>query len=207
MSQVSLGRPEFVPGTPPGHPTAKFLYVIFLYRFFSLHNKHKLLGLVALGTTRGLSQRQTQFVPGTNPGFLLNFILRVRQRSGEGVVRSNGCPKGCFWRVRFFSAPLRFALKTPEKVLKTLREQGRNRLSKNTLLDNRFSARRLRRSFGALPYTVEAQFAPGASAVFPSDKPGSRKSLCVKVYVPFVRSRSGTLALKTGHFSKKIGRL
>ena len=26
MSQVSLGRPEFVPGTPPGHPTAKFLY-------------------------------------------------------------------------------------------------------------------------------------------------------------------------------------
>ena len=37
MSQVSLGRPELVPGTPPGHPTAKFLYVIFLYRFFSLH--------------------------------------------------------------------------------------------------------------------------------------------------------------------------
>ena len=36
MSQVSLGRPEFVPGTPPGHPTAKFLYVIFLYRFFFL---------------------------------------------------------------------------------------------------------------------------------------------------------------------------
>ena len=34
MSQVSLGRPEFVPGTPPGHPTAKFLYGIFLYRFF-----------------------------------------------------------------------------------------------------------------------------------------------------------------------------
>ena len=40
MSQVSLGRPEFVPGTPPGHPTAKFLYVIFLYRFFSLLNEH-----------------------------------------------------------------------------------------------------------------------------------------------------------------------
>ena len=37
MSQVSLGRPEFVPGTPSGHPTAKFLYVIFLYRFFFLH--------------------------------------------------------------------------------------------------------------------------------------------------------------------------
>ena len=33
MSQVSLGRPEFVPGTPPGHPTAKFLYLIFRYPF------------------------------------------------------------------------------------------------------------------------------------------------------------------------------
>ena len=35
--------------------------------------------------------------------------LGVRQKSGEGVVRRNGCPKGCFWRVRFFSAPLRFS--------------------------------------------------------------------------------------------------
>ena len=35
--------------------------------------------------------------------------LGARQRSGEGVVRRNGCPKGCFWRVRFFSAPLRFS--------------------------------------------------------------------------------------------------
>ena len=43
MSQVSLGRPEFVPGTPPGHPTAKFLYVIFLYRFFlsTINNQKK----------------------------------------------------------------------------------------------------------------------------------------------------------------------
>ena len=24
-------------------------------------------------------------------------------------MRRNGCPKGCFWRVRFFSAPLRFS--------------------------------------------------------------------------------------------------
>ena len=39
MSHVSLGRPKFVPGTHPGHPTAKFLYVIFLCRFFSLHNQ------------------------------------------------------------------------------------------------------------------------------------------------------------------------
>ena len=36
-------------------------------------------------------------------------LLRARQRSGEGVARRNGCPKGCFWRVRFFSAPLRFS--------------------------------------------------------------------------------------------------
>ena len=42
---------------------------------------------------------------------LAEVKVRVRQRSGEGVVRRNGCPKGCFWRVRFFSAPLRFVLK------------------------------------------------------------------------------------------------
>ena len=33
-------------------------------------------------------------------------------------MRRNGCPKGCFWRVRFFSAPLRFAIKTPEMCWK-----------------------------------------------------------------------------------------
>ena len=76
---------------------------------------------------------------------------RVRQRSGEGVVRRNGCPKGCFWRVRFFSAPLRFVLKNTWMVLKPLRGQISNGLSKNTLLDNHFSARRLRCSFGAPP--------------------------------------------------------
>ena len=46
MSQVSLGRPEFVPGTPPGHPTAKFLYVIFLYRFFSIIEPEKVGGSI-----------------------------------------------------------------------------------------------------------------------------------------------------------------
>ena len=72
---------------------------------------------------------------------LQNSKLGVRQRRGEGVVRRNGCPKGCFWRVHFFSASLRFAL----KHLKALRGQRRNGLSKNTLLHNRFSARRLLR--------------------------------------------------------------
>ena len=43
-------------------------------------------------------------------------------------------PKWCFWRVRFFSAPLRFVLKTPENI-----RGKRNRFSKNTLLDDRFS--------------------------------------------------------------------
>ena len=47
--------------------------------------------------------------------------MGVRQRSGEGVLQRNGCPKGCFWRVRFFSAPLRLSdvlranLEGPEK--------------------------------------------------------------------------------------------
>ena len=42
--------------------------------------------------------------------------VRARQRSGEGEERRNGCPKGCFWRVRFFTAPLRFALETPQSL-------------------------------------------------------------------------------------------
>ena len=45
--------------------------------------------------------------------------IRAHQRSGEGVVRRDGCPKGCSWRVRFFSAPLRFSLQTPERSWKS----------------------------------------------------------------------------------------
>ena len=44
---------------------------------------------------------------------LIPSQLRARQRSGEGVVRGNGCPKGCLWRVRFFAVPLRFSFETP----------------------------------------------------------------------------------------------
>ena len=36
-----------------------------------------------------------------------NFIVETfccRGARGEGVVRGNGCPKGCLWRVRFVSA-------------------------------------------------------------------------------------------------------
>ena len=36
MSQVSLGRPEFVPGTPPGHPTRQIPLCDFSLSVFSL---------------------------------------------------------------------------------------------------------------------------------------------------------------------------
>ena len=52
----------------------------------------------------------------SNLAVVEEHTMGVRQRSGEGVVRGNGCPKGCFWRVRFFSVPLRFALKTPKNL-------------------------------------------------------------------------------------------
>ena len=81
-------------------------------------------------------------------GLASNLIpFTACQRSGEGVVRRNGCPNGCFWRIRFFSVPLKFALKESEN----LEGHRINGLSKNTLLDNRFSARRLLRSFGGPP--------------------------------------------------------
>ena len=63
MSQASLGRPEFVPGTPPGHPTAKFLYVIFLYRLF--------LSLIA--SRRGVENR----------GSLISVLLALRARGPQ----------------------------------------------------------------------------------------------------------------------------
>ena len=74
--------------------------------------------------------------------------IRARQRSGEGAARRNSRPKRCFWRVRFFSSPLEVFM----RFKSNLKNGGkrRNGLSKSTLLDDRFSARRLRRSFGAL---------------------------------------------------------
>ena len=69
----------------------------------------------------------------------------MRQRSREGVVRGNGRPKGCFWRVRFPLCPLRFVLKTPDN----LRINGENSAVHFRVLDDRFSARRLLCSFSA----------------------------------------------------------
>ena len=72
-------------------------------------------------------------------------------------MRGNGRPKGCFWRVRFFSAPVRFALKTPDN----LKWEEKKQTLQNTLLDDRFSARRLLRSFGAPPMDLGRNFLRG----------------------------------------------
>ena len=37
-----------------------------------------------------------------------HYFRKLSER-GEGVVRRNGRPKGCFWRVHFFSAPFKFS--------------------------------------------------------------------------------------------------
>ena len=78
MSQVSLGRPEFVPGTPPGHPTAKFLYVIFLYRF-SLFIRNPEKGAFARGALRK---------------FVANCAPNLRKSAGISFRTSEqGCAK------------------------------------------------------------------------------------------------------------------
>ena len=69
--------------------------------------------------------------------------MGVRQRSGEGVVQRNGCPKGCFWRFRFFSAPLRFS----DVLRANLEGAEKNRTAKKTLLDA-FSAPLARSDLG-----------------------------------------------------------
>ena len=53
--------------------------------------------------------------------------IRARQRSGEGVVRRNGCPKGVFLESPFLLCPLEVCSENTWKVLKTLRGQRRNR--------------------------------------------------------------------------------
>ena len=65
--------------------------------------------------------------------------MGARQKSGEGVMRRNGCPKECFWRVRFFSAPLRFS--GPSSVL---RENLKGAEKKRTLQKHPFGQPLLR---------------------------------------------------------------
>ena len=73
--------------------------------------------------------------------------LGVRQRSGEGVVRENGRPKRCLLESLFLLFPL-----TVFRCFKGKPYWGRQETNspKNTLLDDRFPARRLLRSFGTL---------------------------------------------------------
>ena len=48
--------------------------------------------------------------PGDFPGGFFWALFWGRAKgAANGVVRRNGCPKGCFWRVRFLPAPLRFS--------------------------------------------------------------------------------------------------
>ena len=48
--------------------------------------------------------------------YLVAACFRTRQRSRESVVRGNGLPKGWFGESVLFSAPSRFAPKTPENL-------------------------------------------------------------------------------------------
>ena len=91
------------------------------------------------------TKKQQRNLKSATAKFTVVPKMGMRQRSGEGVVRRNGRPKRCLWRVRFSLCPL--------KVFRTFQvfsKANLKGLSKNTLLDDRFSARRLRRSFGAL---------------------------------------------------------
>ena len=62
--------------------------------------------------------------------------LGARQRSGEGVVRRNGCPKGCFGE-SVSSLPGFQDISGVSRA--NLRGEQKKRTLQNTLLDNRFS--------------------------------------------------------------------
>ena len=67
-------------------------------------------------------------------------------------MRRNGCPKGCFWRVHFFSAPLRFALKTPESP-----ENLKGAETKRTLQEHPFGQPFLRTTPSPLLWSTAAK--------------------------------------------------
>ena len=77
----------------------------------------------------------------------LPSIFRTRPRSGEGVVQRNRSLKLVFLESPFFLCPRKFALKRTE-LLRIKWEQVAVHVR---VLDDRFSARRLLRCFGAPP--------------------------------------------------------
>ena len=84
---------------------------------------------ICIGTFPASRTAQSQSRPAWSPFRGTPFHLcqsqfRACQRSGEGVVRRNSFPKECFWRVRFFSAPLRFALKTRKRSWKPYNKEA-----------------------------------------------------------------------------------
>ena len=92
--------------------------------------------------------------PGTITGTRVRCMFPRNENRNEGAFAKTTLllnrpfisqwALGCFWRVRFFSAPLRFS----SIVRANLKGAERKRTLQNTLLDDRFSARRLLRSFG-----------------------------------------------------------
>ena len=88
MSQVSLGRPEFVPGTPPGHPDRQIPLCDFsLSVFFSL-----LMEIVVFChrnycftiRTSSLSSREKLCRPP--PIFWLKDILYILRPHAAGIL-------------------------------------------------------------------------------------------------------------------------
>ena len=94
-------------------------------------------------------QERRKHLPKRKHPCILHLYGDAPKERRRGRAETRLSKRVFLWRVRFFSAPFKVCSWNTWRALKTLREQRRNGLSKNTLLDNRFSARPLRRSFGA----------------------------------------------------------
>ena len=85
----------------------------------STYIKQRTIWPLSGGSNLWSAQRAVPLIRDPTPIFFsLRFWpnIRVRQRSGEGIVRRNGRPKGCFWRVRFFYCPVKVYPYTPENL-------------------------------------------------------------------------------------------
>ena len=85
MSQVSLGRPEFVPGTPPGHPDRQIPLCDFSLSvfFFSTEGCSENTPELSESSKNGLFSLRGE----TGKSFLLTAGLYLRDRPGVPASR------------------------------------------------------------------------------------------------------------------------
>ena len=116
-----------------------------VFSLFHSVNGSRISGRRTSGTSRPSLGAQVLAIFGSFSREYGGAPKERRRRRAEKLLS-----KSVFWRVRFFFAPFEGFQDISGVLRAKLKGAKKKRTLQNTLLDNRFSARRLRRSFGAL---------------------------------------------------------